>query len=166
MKDCKKKIANTAASIMVLTLSCCPVFGGETDTSTYYKNSSVVEDLKGKAEFNKKTNITVEDETGGSITTKKVSINTEKISGEGEVVISNKTDTEYKNVSSPVIVDLEIDINSPIIYGDDVDVSIENESETSFENTDAAYIYKYGYSYNNAVVLPYFDSSGQVITGK
>ncbi|MCD7855657.1 MAG: hypothetical protein LUG66_08615 [Clostridiales bacterium] len=161
-----KKTAAAAASLTALAVSCCPVLAGEVNTTVYNNNTSAVEDLKGRIEFNRQTDISIEDADAGSITTTKVNINTQKISSEeGEVIISNDTATKYENVKSPVIVDVEVDINSPIVFGD-ADVTIENSSETTFEDADAAYIYKYGYSYNNVVRVPYIDSGGNVIINK
>ncbi|MCD7904537.1 MAG: hypothetical protein LUG24_02960 [Clostridiales bacterium] len=163
MKGFMRKIICAAISAAALVSGSCSVFGGEIDSSLYSKDSSYIESLNGRVELSKETDIRIENETAGSVTTKKVTVNNQKISGSGEAVISNKTETEYKNVKTPVIVDLEIDINTPIVYGDDIDVTVENESETTFEDVEAAYIYKYGYSYNNVISLPYFDSDGNII---
>ena len=153
----KKSGAGIAAASMILT-NVSSVFAASSepniDTQSYIKDNSYIENIRGKAKFENKTNIEISNERANSVTTKKININTQKIKGgNGEVVISNKKKTNYKNISMSVIVDLEVDINSPIVYGNEVDLTIKEESETNFDNVQADRIYKFDYVYNNPVRL-------------
>ena len=131
-------------------------YGSNIDTQIYTKDIAYIEDIKGRVEFNTKSDIKVENENAGSITTKKININKQEIKGGGETVISNKKKTSYKNVKTRAIVDLDVEINTPIIHGENADVTIWSESETNFENIEADRIYKFDYYYNNPVRLPYW----------
>ncbi len=159
MKRLIKKSTGMLIAGVITVTSLSSVFAdsysSNTDTQVYTKDVSYVEDIKGKVEFNTKSDIKIENENTGSITTKKVNINKQEIKGGGETVISNKKKTSYKNVRASAIVDLDVEINTPIIHGENADVTIRSESETNFENIEADRIYKFDYYYNNPVRLPY-----------
>ena len=156
----KKSTGILIAGVITVTTSLSSVFaesyGSNIDTQIYTKDVAYIEDIKGRVEFNTKSDIKIENEKTGSVTTKKVNINKQEIKGGGETVISNKKKTSYKNIRSSAIIDLDVEINTPIIHGDDADVTIKSESETNFENIEADRIYKFNYYYNNPVRLPYW----------
>ena len=125
------------------------------DVKVYTKDASYIENIKGKTEFNNKSDINIENENVGSITTKKININKQEIKGNGEIIISNDKKTSYENVKTNAIIDLDIEINTPIVHSETSDVTIKSKSETDFKNVDADKIYKFDYYYNNVIRLPY-----------
>jgi hypothetical protein len=151
-----KKICALSAAVIMTLASMSSVFAGENiSADVYSKKTAYAENIKGNIEFKNSSDISIENVQSGSVTTKKVSVNNQKINGgSGKVVISNENNTSYKNVKSGVIVDLDVNINTPIVHGDDVDVEIENKSTTDFDNVQAGKVYKYGYSYNRVVRVP------------
>jgi len=129
-------------------------FAENVNSDLYNKNKSRIEDFKGNIEFKNKSEIEIKGEKGGSISTTRVNVNTPEISGEGEVTISNEDKTKYKDIEAPAIVDADVDINAPIVHGDDIDVIIEDGSETEFDNVKAGKVYKYKYTYNKVTKVP------------
>jgi len=159
MKNLIKKTFGAVIMGVMMTVSISSVFADtyvpNINAQICTKDSSYIENINGKVECKNKSNISIENEKSGSVTAKKVNINKQEISGSGEVVISNNNKTDYKNVKAYTIIDLDLDINTPVIHNKDIDLTIENKSETNFENVEAGRIYKFNYTYNNPIKLPY-----------
>jgi hypothetical protein len=118
------------------------------------KRADYIEMHGGSVKISDDSTVKYENEKAGSITTTRTRVNKQEISGEGEVVISSKDKTVYDNVKAPVILDVSVDINTPIVHGDSTDVTFEHESETDMKDVQAGIYLKKSYIYDKAIQLP------------
>jgi hypothetical protein len=101
----------------------------------------------GKVELDSRSEVSYKDEVASSITTTTTNVNKQEVSGSGDVVIKTGRTTSYSNVKTPVIVDVNLDINTVLVDSDDVNVTVEKDSETNLDNVQAKYVYQYDKSY-------------------
>lgn len=147
----KKLIALLICGITVSTTSCFAFAGS--DIRSYYKDNTQLADLKGKVRFENDTLTAVEGvKDGGSVSTTNVRINTQEISGNGTVTISNNNKTSDKDIYTPALVHVDVGISAPLVHGN-AKVEIENNSETEMDNVNAGYIYIYNYNYSKPVYI-------------
>lgn len=122
-------------------------------TDTYSKDTSYIEEVTGNVEIGRKTSVLISDENARSVTTKNVKINKQRIDNCGKVTISDKTEEKYKNVKTPVLVTLNVDIDTPIVSGD-TDVSFEHEVTRETEDCNIGRMYIYDIHYSNPIRIP------------
>lgn len=138
-----------------MTASVSTAFAAETSFLSQ-KNTSYLSDFTGNYTTEQQVNRNFEDIKTNGISNTTVSVNVPQVkNGKGTITLDDATHTSYTDVESPVITDVKATINVPIVYGspDDVDIKINHESETNYDDTKADYIYDYTYHYDSTVYI-------------
>lgn len=149
----KRKLISIAAAVCAVSaLNTASAFAA-VRTDTYSKDTSYIEEVTGNTEIGRKVSVLVSDEDARSVTTKNVKINKQRIDNGGKVTVSDKTEEKYKDVKTPVLVSLNVDIDTPIVSGN-TDVSFEHEVTRETEDCNIDRMYIYDIYYSNPIRIP------------
>ncbi len=147
----KKKFVGIILSGVVTLSSIVPSFASEVYTS--YKDKSYIDNFNGIADISKRINTEFSNEASNSLTSTQVIVETPEVSGSGTLFLSGQKNTSYRDIDTDAIVDVKLGIYAPIIYGDDIDVEIDDSSSIEAENTSTNYFYSENYTYINPIRL-------------
>ncbi len=153
----KNKLRYMAGSFLVAAMGFAATtgtaFAGESSYMATHDNS-YFENFDGSIQLEEKIDREYQDIKTDSITNTTVHINTSTIkNGKGDITFKTDEETSYKNVEAGAIADVKVDIFAPIIYGneDELNVTKENNSSTVYDNTKAPYVYNYQFDYNHPI---------------